>query len=65
MYGVRGVPLKNRMNSELKKVEVWCDKNKLSINFAKTNFMIIKSTKKKNQGMASNININAFKNFSQ
>lgn len=34
------------MNSELKKVEQWSDVNKLSINTAKTNFMIIKSTKK-------------------
>ena len=35
------------MNSELDKVKKWCDVNKLSINMAKTNFMIIKSARKK------------------
>ena len=35
------------MNSELEKVKEWCDVNKLSINMSKTNFMIIKSTRKK------------------
>lgn len=37
------------MNSELKKVKVWCDTNKLSINFTKTNFVIMKLPRKKNQ----------------
>ena len=27
--------------AELKKVKIWCDVNRLSINFSKTNFMII------------------------
>jgi len=38
--------LEQLMNFELKKVKVWCDINKLSINFSKTNFMIIKSRQK-------------------
>ena len=41
--------LEQLMNAELKKIKVWCDINKLSINFTKTNFMIIESSKKKNQ----------------
>ena len=28
-------------------MKIWCDLNRLSINFSKTNFMIIKSQKKK------------------
>ena len=43
------------MNSELEKVKEWCEVNKLSVNTAKTNFMIIKSTKKKD--MSVNIQI--------
>ena len=43
------------MNSELEKVKEWCDVNKLSINMSKTNFMIIKSTRKKD--MPVNIQI--------
>ena len=39
--------LEKIVNSELKKVKIWCDVNRLSINFSKTNFMIIKSQKKK------------------
>ena len=39
--------LEEIVNSELKKVKMWCDVNRLSINFTKTNFMIIKSSKKK------------------
>ena len=39
--------LEKIVNSELKKVKIWCDVNSLSINFSKTNFMIIKSSKKK------------------
>ena len=35
------------MNSELEKIQEWCEVNKLSINMSKTNFMIIKSPKKK------------------
>ena len=35
------------MNSELNKVREWCDTNKLLINKSKTNFMIIKSARKK------------------
>ena len=31
----------------MKKVKVWCDVNKLSINFSKTNFMIVKSRQKR------------------
>ena len=42
------------MNEELMKVKKWCDLNKLSINVKKTNFMIIKSSQKKN---SENINI--------
>ena len=42
------------MNSELKKVKEWCDINKLSINLKKTNYMIVKSPRKKNM----NVNIN-------
>ena len=38
---------RHSLNSELKKVKIWCDVNRLSINFAKTNFMIIKASKKK------------------
>ena len=36
-------------------VKIWCDVNRLSINFSKTNFMIIKSRKKKD--VQVNINI--------
>ena len=43
------------MNSELEKVKEWCNVNKLSINMSKTNFMIIKSTRKKD--MPVNIQI--------
>ena len=47
--------LEKIVNSELKKVKIWCDVNRLSINFSKTNFMIIKSQKKKDDQV--NINI--------
>ena len=43
------------INTELKKVKLWCDTNKLSINFSKTNFMIVKSPMKKD--LAVNIKI--------
>ena len=39
--------LEKTVNSELKKVKIWCDVNRLSINFSKTNFVIIKSKRKK------------------
>lgn len=39
--------LENKMNIELSKVKVWLDVNKLSLNFTKTNFMIVKSKRKK------------------
>ena len=39
--------LENIMNTELANVKEWCDTNKLSINVTKTNFMIIKSSRKK------------------
>ena len=38
----------------LKKVEEWCDINKLSINLKKNNYMMVKSPRKKN----TNVNIN-------
>ena len=38
--------LETLINSELGKVKVWCDVNELSINFIKTNYMIIKSNRK-------------------
>ena len=44
------VPLHTRkalVNSKLEKVKEWCDVSKLSMNTAKTKFMIIKSSKKK------------------
>ena len=47
--------LEKIVNSELKKVKIWCDVNRLSINFSKTNFMIIKSPNKKDDQI--NINI--------
>ena len=47
--------LEKIVNSELKKVRIWCDINRLSINFSKTNFMIIKSQTKKDDQV--NINI--------
>ena len=39
--------LEQTMNSELAKVKEWCDINKLSINMTKTNFMIVKSKRKR------------------
>ena len=39
--------LETIINQELFKVKAWCDVNKLSINFSKTNFMIIKSPQKR------------------
>ena len=38
--------LETLINSELGKAKVWCDVNKLSINFIKTNYMILKSNRK-------------------
>ena len=59
--------LKQLMNTELKKkMKVWCDINKLSINFSKTNFMIIKYSKKKNQEVNIKIeNVNGTCHFLQ
>ena len=39
--------LEHVMNSELAKVKRCCDIKKQSINMSKTNFMIVKSTRKK------------------
>ena len=39
--------LEQLINTELKKVKLWCVAEKLSINFSKTNFMIVKSARKK------------------
>lgn len=47
--------LKHLMNSELAKVKRWCDINKLSINMGKTNFMIVKSVRKKDIPISLNI----------
>ena len=47
--------LEQLINTELKKVKLWCDANKLLINFSKTNFMIVKSPRKRD--MAVNIKI--------
>ena len=38
--------LETLINSELQKVKEWCDVNKLSINFSKTDYMIIKCYRK-------------------
>ena len=47
--------LERLMNSELAKIKKWCDINKLSINMAKTNFMIIKSARKRDMEISLNI----------
>ena len=47
--------LEHLMNSEPAKVKTWCDINKLSINMGKTNFMIIKSVRKKDMEISLNI----------
>ena len=47
--------LEQLINTELKKVKLWCDANKLSINFSKTNFMIVRSPRKKD--LAGNMKI--------
>ena len=46
---------RHSLNSELKKVKIWCDVNRLSINFTKTNFMIIKASKKKDDQVNTKI----------
>ena len=43
------------MNSEQAKVKKWCDINKLSINMSKTNFMIIRSARKRDMEISLNI----------
>lgn len=40
------------INTEMGEVKKWCDINKLTINFKKTNFMIIKSPQKRQVNMA-------------
>ena len=40
--------LQNTINEELKKIYQYCTSNKLSINFKKTNYMLITSIPKKN-----------------
>ena len=45
--------LEHLMNSEL--VRKWCDINKLSINMGKTNFMVIKSARKRDMEISLNI----------
>ena len=47
--------LEHLMNSELAKVKRWCDINKLSINMDKTNFMVVKSVRKKDIPISLNI----------
>ena len=47
--------LERLMNSELAKVKKWCDINMLSINMGKTNFMIIKSVRKRDMEISLNI----------
>ena len=47
--------LEHVMNSELAKVKSWCDINKLSSNVSKTNFVIVKSTRKKDITVSLNI----------
>ena len=47
--------LERLMNSELAKTKKWCDINKLSINMPKTNFMIIKSARKRDVEISLNI----------
>ena len=39
--------LEQLVNTDLKKVKLWSDTNKLPMNFSKTNFMIVKSLRKK------------------
>ena len=39
--------LEKTVNSELKKVKIWCDVNRLSINFSKTNFIWLENPKRK------------------
>jgi len=41
------VELQSLINQALSKVKEWCDLNKLTINLTKTNYMIIKSPKRK------------------
>lgn len=46
---------RKQLTLNLKKVKMWCDVNRLSINFSKTNFMIIKSPKQKDGQVNVNI----------
>ena len=45
------------INEELAKIKEWCDLNKLSINIKKTNYMIVKSLKKKSGNNIKNYQI--------
>ena len=47
--------LQHVMNSEIPKVKRWCNINKLFINTSKTNFMMVKSTRKKDIPISINI----------
>ena len=47
--------LETLINAELKRVKDWCDINKLSIQLSKTNYMIIKSSKKRNHEFTINM----------
>ena len=48
--------LETLINQELLKVKEWCDIDRLSIKFKKTNYMIIKSNKKKIAKIHSKLN---------
>jgi len=52
------------INTELKKVKDWCDINKLSMNLSKTNYMIIKSSRKRNHEFTNNMQSSNGKNHS-
>ena len=39
--------LEQLINTELKNVKIWCNAAKLSINFSKPNFMVVKSPRKR------------------
>ena len=47
--------LETLINAELKKVKDWCDVNKLLINLSKTNYIIVKSSRKRNHEFVINM----------
>jgi len=47
--------LETFINAELKKVNDWCDINKLSIHLSQTNYMIVKSSSKRNHEFIINM----------